>query len=61
MHVIAMFIITGAYVGYHAPSQQPTVEEFEEYNTKLEILNEGSESMQTHQKSEFSHAIIWFS
>ncbi|WP_371504967.1 hypothetical protein [Nitrosopumilus adriaticus] len=38
--VIAMFIITAVYVGYHA-MQQP-VEEGEGHNVELEILNENT-------------------
>ncbi|MGY5149231.1 MAG: hypothetical protein ACW9W3_04135 [Candidatus Nitrosopumilus sp. bin_68KS] len=38
--VIAMFIVTAVYVGYHA-MQQP-VEEGEGHNIELEFLNENS-------------------
>jgi hypothetical protein len=40
--VIAIFIITGAYVGYHA-SQQPTeVTEGHDVKIELDVLNHGS-------------------
>ena len=51
--VVAMFIITGAYVGYHA-SQQP-VEEAEGYDITMEfqLFNENMESEPALQYQEF--------
>ena len=48
--VIAMFVITGAYVGYHA-SQQP-IDEAGGHNItiELEVMNKNYESIQTFQK-----------
>lgn len=37
--VIAMFIITGAYVGYHASQQPIEVAEGHEFKTELDVLN----------------------
>ena len=48
--VIAMFIITGAYVGYHA-SQQPVDDAYGHNITiELEVMNKNYESIQTFQK-----------
>ena len=57
--VIAMFIIVGGYVGYHA-SQQIMVEEAEGHNTiiELDILNENTESIKILQYSEIRKSII---
>jgi hypothetical protein len=51
--VVAMFIITGAYVGYHA-SQQP-MEEAEGHDVTMEfqLLNENAESVPVLQYQEF--------
>jgi hypothetical protein len=51
--VVAMFIITGAYVGYHA-SQQP-VEEAEGHDITMEfqLFNENMESEPVLQYQEF--------
>ena len=56
--VIAMFIITAAYIGYHA-SQQP-IEEVEGHNVviELEILHENPESIQIFQTHNPSKSII---
>lgn len=40
--VIAMFIITGAYVGYHASQQPIEVVEGHELETELDALNHDS-------------------
>ena len=57
--VIAMFIITAAYVGYFASQQQPVKEvEGHDIAMELEILNKSSESIQLFQKSDFSKLII---
>lgn len=47
--VIAMFIITAVYVGYHA-MQQP-VEETEGHNVEFEFLNDNSGIEQTVQNA----------
>lgn len=51
--VIAMFVIVGAYIGYHASQQ--VGEEAEEHNVtiELEISNEKSGMMQVYQNTEF--------
>ncbi|WP_246281973.1 hypothetical protein [Nitrosopumilus ureiphilus] len=54
--VIAMFIITAAYVGYHA-MQQP-VEEAEGYNIELELLNENTGIIQTLQNTVIFKVVI---
>ncbi|MDH3341549.1 MAG: hypothetical protein OEL84_09765 [Nitrosopumilus sp.] len=57
--VIAMFIIVGGYVGYHA-SQQITVDEVEGHDitVELEILNESTESIETLQYHEIRKSAI---
>jgi len=58
--VIAMFIIVGGYVGYHA-SQQIMVDEVAEGHNiivELEILNENTESIETLQYHEIRKSII---
>ena len=57
--VIAMFIIVGGYVGYHA-SQQIIVEEVEGHDiaVELEILNENTELIETLQYHEIRKLII---
>jgi hypothetical protein len=56
--VIAMFIIVGAYVGYHASQQAG--EEIEEHSISidLEILNERSGMVQIYQNPEFKKSIL---
>ena len=51
--VIAMFVIVGAYIGYHASQQ--VGEDVEEHNAtiELEILNERSGIIQVYQNPEF--------
>jgi len=51
--VVAMFIITGAYVGYHA-SQQP-IEEAEGHDVAMEfqLFNENAESVPVPPYDEF--------
>jgi hypothetical protein len=53
--VIAMFIIVGAYVGYHASQQ--TGEEHD-VTIELEILNENSESVQIYQNPELKTKLL---
>ncbi|MGI9567716.1 MAG: hypothetical protein ACR2LL_11980 [Nitrosopumilus sp.] len=58
--VIAMFIITAAYVGFHAADDQP-VKEVDGHNTaqELEILsNNDSESLQIIPTSALSKTVI---
>jgi len=57
--VIAMFIIVGGYVGYHA-SQQIMDEEVEGHDitVELEILNENAELFETLQYHEIRKSII---
>ena len=47
--VIAMFIITAVYVGYHA-MQQP-MEEVEGHDVEFDFLNENSGIIQTFQNT----------
>lgn len=56
--VIAMFIIVGAYVGYHASQQ--VGEEGEEHNViiELEILNERSGIVQIYQTPGFKKLML---
>ena len=56
--VIAMFIIVGVYVGYHASQQAG--EEIEEHNVtiELEILNEKSGMIQIYQNPELKKSIL---
>ena len=57
--VIAMFIIVGGYVGYHA-SQQIMDEDGEGHDimVELEILNENTELFETLQYHEIRKSII---
>jgi len=57
--VIAMFIIVGGYVGYHA-SQQITVEEAGGHDiiVELEILNENTGLIETLQYHEIRKSIL---
>ena len=50
--VIAMFIITAGYVGYHA-SQEPIDEQAGGHSieSELEILSTSQDLLQTHQKA----------
>ena len=54
--VIAMFIITAVYVGYHA-MQQP-VEEGEGHNVELDVLNENTGIIQATHNSIIFKVII---
>ena len=56
--VIAMFIIVGVYVGYHASQQAG--EEAEEHNVtiELEILNKKSGMVQIYQNPELKKSIL---
>ena len=56
--VIAMFIITAAFVGYHA--SQESVEEAEGHDVvlELEFFGDTYKSVQTLQKYDFSKPVI---
>ena len=56
--VIAMFIIVGVYVGYHASQQAG--EEIEEHGVtlELEILNENSRLVQIYQNPELKMKLL---
>ena len=56
--VIAMFVIVGVYIGYHA--SQPVPEEAEGHNitVELEILNQSSELVQILQNPELRKTIL---
>ena len=57
--VVAMFIIVGGYVGYHA-SQEIMAEEVEGHNIgiELEILNENTVAVSTLQYHELKKSLI---
>jgi len=55
--VIAMFIVTAAYVGYHA-SQNQSVEEVIGHNMEFKILSLGSDSISTMQNLKPDKSII---
>ena len=59
--VVAMFIITGAYVGYHA-SQQP-MEDAGGHNIsmELELFSEGTHMIQVLQDHEFKKLSLVYS
>ena len=51
--VVAMFIITGAYVGYHA-SQQPVEDAGgHDISMELELFSEDTQTIQSLQEYEF--------
>jgi len=54
--VIAMFIITAAYVGYHA--MQPPAEEVEGHNIEVEFLNGNTEIIQALQNTVIFKVVI---
>ena len=56
--VIAMFIIVGVYVGYHASQQIGEEAEGHNVTIELEILNERSELVQIYQNPEFKKSIL---
>ena len=55
--VIAIFIIVGVYVGYHASQQAGDAEEHD-VTIELEILNERSGMVQIFQNPEFKKSIL---
>jgi len=56
--VIAMFIITGGYVGYHAMQQPINEGEGHNISTELETLDEKLGTIQVFQKSDLTISII---
>ena len=56
--VIAMFIIVGVYVGYHASQQAPEEAEGHNITIELEILNESSGLVQILQNPELRKTIL---
>jgi hypothetical protein len=55
--VIAMFIVTAAYVGYHASQNQP-VDEVKGHSIEFKILSLGSDSISTIQNLKLDKSII---
>ena len=56
--VIAMFIIVGVYVGYHASQQAGEEAEGHSITIELEILNEKSGMAQIYQNPELKKSIL---
>jgi hypothetical protein len=56
--VIAMFIIVGAYVGYHVSQQAGEEIEEHEVTIELEILNENSRLVQIYQNPELKMKLL---
>ena len=56
--VIAMFIIVGVYLGYHASQQVPEESEGHNITIELEILNESSGLVQILQNPELRKTIL---
>lgn len=56
--VIAMFIIVGAYVGYHASQEVPEEGKAHNITTELEIPDESSGLVQILQKPELRKTIL---
>ena len=56
--VIAMFIIVGVYVGYHASQQVGEEAEGHHVTIELEILNEKSGMVQIYQNPEFKKSTL---
>ncbi len=56
--VIAMFIIVGAYVGYHASQQVEEEGEAHSINTDLEILEQNSALVQILQNQEHKKSTL---
>jgi hypothetical protein len=55
--VIAMFVIVGVYVGYHASQQVPEEGEGHNITIELETFNESSGMAQILQNPEFGKII----
>lgn len=56
--VIAMFVIVGAYVGYHASQQVEEEGEAHSINTDLEILEQNSALVQILQNQEHKKSTL---
>ena len=56
--VVAMFIITGAYVGYHASQQFTEGAEGHDITSELELFNDNSGSMLALQYQELRKSSI---
>jgi uncharacterized protein YfaT (DUF1175 family) len=56
--VIAMFVIVGVYVGYHASQQVEEDGEAHNINIDLEIINQDSRLVQILQNPEFKKTIL---
>ncbi len=56
--VIAMFVIVGVYVGYHASQQVEEEGEVHNINIDLEILDQDSGLIQILQNPELRKAIL---
>ncbi|NND85789.1 MAG: hypothetical protein HKM23_00350 [Nitrosopumilus sp.] len=55
--VIAMFIITAVYVGFHA-SEKPVEAGGHDISLELDILNQGPETIQILKINEFKKIVI---
>ena len=56
--VIAMFVIVGAYVGYHASQQVEEEGEAHNINVDLEILDQDSGLVQILQNPELKKSLL---
>lgn len=56
--VIAMFVITAAFVGYHASQESVEESKGHDFVLELELFGDSSKSIQTLQKYDFSKSII---
>ena len=56
--VIAMFVIVGAYVGYHVSQQVEGEVEAHSINLDLELLNQNSSRVQSLQNQELRKSIL---
>ncbi|MCH9657239.1 hypothetical protein K0U27_00860 [archaeon] len=56
--VIAMFVIVGAYVGYHASQQVEEEGKAHDINVGLEILDQDSGLVQILQNPEFKKSLL---
>ncbi|WP_297439759.1 hypothetical protein [Nitrosopumilus sp.] len=56
--VIAMFVIVGVYVGYHASQQVEDQGEAHSINFELELLEQNTENMQILHNQEIRKTMI---
>ena len=56
--VIAMFVIVGVYVGYHASQQADEEAEDHSVTVELEILNENSALVKMYQNPELKKSTL---